>query len=263
MIFSKYSPFTVGLLLATSAILGGVVEEAGMRGYLQGTLERAVPAPAAIVIVALVMAPGHALSQGFVWNTVLFYLVVDVVYGTTAYLTQSILPGIAAHAAGLFVFFAFIWPRDEARPVVCVDEGGKQLIGDARPPLPTRPRHPAKEDHEYVRKGTANLFLAFEPLSGWRHVLAPQTLPPPLDLTLYLTVCLEGANEELVFDVAAKEGSTIVRELNWPTAMDARIRRAAERVASKRVRRSVKVDPETVFVRPKSPERGPKSTSGP
>jgi DDE superfamily endonuclease len=61
-------------------------------------------------------------------------------------------------------------PRDERRPVVCVDEGGKQLIGDARPPLPTRPKHPAEEDHEYVRNGTANLFLAFEPLAGWRHV---------------------------------------------------------------------------------------------
>jgi hypothetical protein len=61
-------------------------------------------------------------------------------------------------------------PPDDSRPVVCVDEGGKQLIGDARPPLPARPKSPAKEDHEYVRGGTANLFLAFEPLAGWRHV---------------------------------------------------------------------------------------------
>jgi DDE superfamily endonuclease len=61
-------------------------------------------------------------------------------------------------------------PPDDARPVVCVDEGGKQLIGDARPPLPARPRSPAKQDSEYVRQGTANLFLAFEPLAGWRHV---------------------------------------------------------------------------------------------
>jgi hypothetical protein len=58
-------------------------------------------------------------------------------------------------------------------------------------------------------------------LNGWRHVLAPEKVPPPLDLTLYLTVCLEGKDEELVFDVAAKESSTIVRELNWPTALDA------------------------------------------
>jgi len=61
-------------------------------------------------------------------------------------------------------------PLDESRPVVCVDEGGKQLIGDTRDPLPVRPKSPAKEDHEYVRAGVANLFLAFEPLAGWRHV---------------------------------------------------------------------------------------------
>jgi transposase len=61
-------------------------------------------------------------------------------------------------------------PYDPGRPVVCADEGGKQLIGDARPPLPVRPRHPAKEDYEYVRHGTANLFLAFEPLTGKRRV---------------------------------------------------------------------------------------------
>ena len=59
---------------------------------------------------------------------------------------------------------------DESRPVVCVDEGGKQLIGDTRDPLPVRPKSPAKLDHEYQRNGVANLFLAFEPLAGWRHV---------------------------------------------------------------------------------------------
>ena len=61
-------------------------------------------------------------------------------------------------------------PADDARPVVCVDEGGKQLVGDVRPPLPVRPGSPAKRDHEYTRGGVANLFLAFEPLTGWRHV---------------------------------------------------------------------------------------------
>jgi transposase len=59
---------------------------------------------------------------------------------------------------------------DERRPVVCLDEGGKQLIGDVRPPLPVRPRRPAKEDYEYERNGTANLFMAFEPLAGARRV---------------------------------------------------------------------------------------------
>ncbi len=43
-----------------------------------------------------------------------------------------------------------------------------------------------------------------------------------LDLTLYLTVALEGPDEELVFDVAADEGGAVVRRLDWPTALDAR-----------------------------------------
>jgi hypothetical protein len=61
-------------------------------------------------------------------------------------------------------------PPDPVCPVVCVDEGGKQLIGDVREPLPVRPGSPAKEDAEYERHGTANLFLAFEPLGGRRVV---------------------------------------------------------------------------------------------
>lgn len=44
---------------------------------------------------------------------------------------------------------------------------------------------------------------------------------PGLDLKLYLTACLEGDNEDLVFDIAAEEHNDVVRELNWPTALDA------------------------------------------
>jgi hypothetical protein len=61
-------------------------------------------------------------------------------------------------------------PYDAARPVVGVDEGGKQLRGDVREPLPLRPGAVAKQDYEYARQGMANLFLAFEPLAGQRHV---------------------------------------------------------------------------------------------
>jgi len=65
-------------------------------------------------------------------------------------------------------------PYDEKRPVVCVDEGGKQLIGDVREPLPVRPGEPAKQDYEYQRNGMANLFMAVEPLGGARHVEVTQ-----------------------------------------------------------------------------------------
>jgi hypothetical protein len=63
---------------------------------------------------------------------------------------------------------------DPARPVVCVDEGGKQLIGDVREPLPVHPGARARYDSEYRRGGVANLFMCFEPLAGVRHVQVTQ-----------------------------------------------------------------------------------------
>ena len=59
---------------------------------------------------------------------------------------------------------------DLERPVVCLDETSKQLIGEVREPLPPRPGETARYDGEYVRNGTVNIFMAFEPLAGWRQV---------------------------------------------------------------------------------------------
>ncbi|MGI8478077.1 MAG: IS630 family transposase [Thermomicrobiales bacterium] len=61
-------------------------------------------------------------------------------------------------------------PLDPARPLVCFDEGGKELRDHARAPLPARPGRPAREDYEYVRHGSANLFLWSAPLLGRRGV---------------------------------------------------------------------------------------------
>ena len=59
---------------------------------------------------------------------------------------------------------------DPHRPVVCFDETSTQLLADVREPLPAKPGRPRREDYEYRREGTRNLFLACEPLAGWRHV---------------------------------------------------------------------------------------------
>ena len=61
-------------------------------------------------------------------------------------------------------------PYDPQRPVVCFDETSTQLLADTRPPIPAQPGHPRREDYEYRREGTRNLFLACEPLAGWRQV---------------------------------------------------------------------------------------------
>lgn len=59
---------------------------------------------------------------------------------------------------------------DPQRPVICFDEQPRQLLQEVRSPLPAAPGRPARIDYEYRRGGTANLFLAFEPKAGWRHV---------------------------------------------------------------------------------------------
>lgn len=59
-------------------------------------------------------------------------------------------------------------PYDPQRPLVCLDECSKQLIGEVREPLPPQPGQVAKYDSEYERKGTANVFMAVEPLAGQR-----------------------------------------------------------------------------------------------
>lgn len=61
-------------------------------------------------------------------------------------------------------------PYDPARPVVCMDETSKQLVGETRTPIPAGPGRPLRVDYEYERRGTANVFLFTEPLGNWRCV---------------------------------------------------------------------------------------------
>jgi len=61
-------------------------------------------------------------------------------------------------------------PISRAEPVICMDEKSLQLIGHSREPLPMASHSPAKEDYEYQRNGTTNLFVAVEPKAGQRIV---------------------------------------------------------------------------------------------
>ncbi len=68
------------------------------------------------------------------------------------------------------VLAVYTRPRDPDRPLVCLDETSKQLLAETRAPIPMIPGRPARCDYEYERNGTANLFMLFAPLEGWRHV---------------------------------------------------------------------------------------------
>jgi hypothetical protein len=61
-------------------------------------------------------------------------------------------------------------PRDERRPLVCLDELCKQLIADVREPQPAQPGTAARVDYEYERRGMCSAFMIYAPLEQWRGV---------------------------------------------------------------------------------------------
>ncbi len=67
-------------------------------------------------------------------------------------------------------------PFRRAEPVVCLDEKSTQLLAHSRAPLPMKPGVAQRVDYEYVRHGTANLFVAVEPKAGQRTLTV--TAPP-------------------------------------------------------------------------------------
>jgi hypothetical protein len=69
------------------------------------------------------------------------------------------------------VLETYTLPYNPRRPVVCLDETSRQLIGETRTPIPAGPGHPGMYDYEYVRNGVADLFMMVEPLCGRREVM--------------------------------------------------------------------------------------------
>ena len=69
------------------------------------------------------------------------------------------------------VLDVYVRPYDPRRPQVCLDEASTQLVAETRTPLPMAPGQPARCDYEYERHGVSALFMATEPLRGWREVV--------------------------------------------------------------------------------------------
>ena len=121
-------------------------------------------------------------------------------------------------------------PFDPGRPVICIDEQPRQLVSETRVPLPPRPGNAARFDYEYKREGVANLFMIFQSLLGWRHVM-----PTERRTAVDFAEVLRWLAEDLCPD--AKKLVLVTDNLNTHTpaclyeAFDpARARRIAERL---------------------------------
>jgi hypothetical protein len=86
-------------------------------------------------------------------------------------------------------------PPNPQRPVVCLDETFQQLIGEVRESLPVKPGEVERYDSVYVRNGVASVFLAFEPLAGWRQGQITETRRRT-DWACFVESLLEGRYRE-------------------------------------------------------------------
>ena len=89
---------------------------------------------------------------------------------------------------------------DESRPPVCPDEASEQLVGEVVEPIPAEPGQPQRFDHEYVRHGTANLFMLTMPLLGGRavHVTERRTAVDFAEVVRWLVEEVHEEAEEVV-----------------------------------------------------------------
>jgi membrane protease YdiL (CAAX protease family) len=116
---SNYPWLTTSLMIAMGSLLGPLLEQAGFWGYCQAMLEEEFSGPAAIVMssVLFAMLP-HPPMHSALWPRLIFYFLTGVTFGTMAWLTNSILPGVLAHIVGDLSFFTLVWPYDAARPLI-------------------------------------------------------------------------------------------------------------------------------------------------
>jgi membrane protease YdiL (CAAX protease family) len=114
---SHYPLFTMTLMAIMGSMVSPITEEAGFRGYFQVALEREFQPALAITLSSMLFAIPHGFTHGWLLPKLFVYFLGGGMLGTIAYLTKSILPGMAVHAAADFTFFTAVWPYDAARRV--------------------------------------------------------------------------------------------------------------------------------------------------
>jgi hypothetical protein len=122
---SAYPRLTTISVLTMAALVSPICEQEGLWGYCQTMIEGVLSGPAAIAISAIAFAllPHPPMHAPYL-PKLIFFLLVGGTFGTLAYLTNSILPGLVVHIVGIVTFFLFIWPYDPMRPLLAESGAG-------------------------------------------------------------------------------------------------------------------------------------------
>lgn len=97
---SKVPGFTLFFSLIMSAIVAGITEESGLRGYMQRPLEQQYGPVVAILLTGIMFGFLHFSHREVTFVLMPWYMGVAAVYGGLAYITNSIMPGVVLHAGG-------------------------------------------------------------------------------------------------------------------------------------------------------------------
>lgn len=157
------SPVTILVSFAMAALVPGVVEEIAFRGYMQQPIERRHGPLVAILLVGVIFAFAHGTHSFFTLALLPFYLGIGATYGTIAWITDSILPGIVLHAGADFLDFFMItagaggaWERSLSAPA----------------PARTQPLHPEGIDAGFVVNLVVLALLATATVWAYRQLAA-------------------------------------------------------------------------------------------
>ena len=106
--FSALPIWQVWMLLVLAALVAGITEEIGFRGYMQVPLEDRYGPVVAITIVSIVFTIAH-FTQAWAGGIVIILFAVSVVWGVLARVSGSLIPGIVSHASTDVVNFSYWW----------------------------------------------------------------------------------------------------------------------------------------------------------
>jgi len=116
---SMYPRLTVALMVVMGSLVSPILEQAGFWGYCQSMLEREFSGPVAVLLTATLFAVlPHPPMHSPLWPRLVFYFLTGAMLSVTAYLTKSILPGLAIHIVGLLIFFVLVFPYAAERPLL-------------------------------------------------------------------------------------------------------------------------------------------------
>jgi hypothetical protein len=119
-------------------------------------------------------------------------------------------------------------PYNPKKPVIGLDEKPKQLVEDSRKPIPMKPGKSKKEDYEYIRRGTANIFMAVEPKGGKR-ITKVTDRRTKKDFAYFLrTVSIKYADADcirIILDNLNTHNESSLYENFWPDQADEILRK--------------------------------------